>query len=304
MATLELDKLDGAAFEQTGTIKRFIRTGIAYDLDTTSAFGTLYSVLSIGNCPRWGDTDTVSRDTMVTRIRVDPLSGDMARVTILYESFQGAGPASAYIITSRAFPRTIETNLIPGLRIPIKATYKFADTPSDEEAFFVDKDFGLITDLVPMRIYAPMRSYQISQLIYGSMTPQQPFNGSRSPIKLSGNVDKGEFICHVNSDTWKGKKPGFWLMNDYSTSESKYQGFYQAESSAITKVTEDWSETGILRNAQTGKFVPVDPKKIAAMNAKDYKYGMIYPTDAGNQDGIVRVGPYPTVSFSQLFGFK
>lgn len=301
MATLILDTIQDAMFEQQGTIKRFVRTGIAHDLDTTNQFATLYNVLAIPGCPKWGDTDTVSRDTQLTKIQVRPLSGDTAQCLFIYESFQGAGPASAYIVTSRSYPRTVETTYILADGLPM--TCRAATPPPPDEAQFFDENW-YVQDLVPMRVFAPMRGLQVSQLIYGSPKTQLPFNGKASPISLGQSIDKGSKICHVNSDWWQGLDTGYWMLSEFFSSESKYQGYYQTEATAITKVLEDWGETGILRSSITGKYATVDKTKVAEVLRKKYRPGYIFPTDPKDESGFIRVGHYPLANFKSLFGFN
>jgi len=306
MATLILDTLDGAKFEQLGTVKQFVRTGIAYDLDTSNAFGTLYSVLQISNCPKWGDPDTVSRDTQLTRISVEPVGGgEMARCTFIYESFQGLAP-SAYVITSRAYPRTLTTNRFIGTNAPLLCEYDpdgIGVPVAPAEADFFEPEHP--KDMCLQNVFAPMRAVQVSQLIYGDPTPQQTFNGG-GPLVAQGGGDKGDFICHVNEGAWRGKDTGYWMLSEYATTKSKFQGYYTTEATAITKVLEDWSETSILRHSQTGKYVnyPGMADDIARAMKRGYRRGYIYGNGPDEKKGFIRVGHYPTVSFSNLFGFK
>jgi len=95
---------------------------------------------------------------------------------------------------------------------------------------------------------------------------------------------------------------------------SPYQGTILQVVSAVCRSSSqvpnfDWSETGILRNTITGKYVEVSKSVIDALTALPYQQSIIGgATNATTgvvegQNGIVRVGAYGMTSFTTLFGF-
>jgi hypothetical protein len=98
----------------------------------------------------------------------------------------------------------------------------------------------------------------------------------------SPTSDGGDYIGTVNDDDWPvnvegmtSKPTGYWLMNKFDTMTSKYQGYFTVDAAALTRTNEDWSEYGILRSRDTGR------------------YAMVTDPDT----------PYETSSFATLFGF-
>ena len=103
-------------------------------------------------------------------------------------------------------------------------------------------------------------------------------------------------------------------MSQYSSEYDRNRGMSLVQTEAISLVNEDWSEIGMLRNEQTGKFPYAG---LAAgtrltiwntMMGASYSHGLIYSGDGtgvgitGNP-GVIRVGPYPVTNFQTIMGF-
>jgi hypothetical protein len=204
--------------------------------------------------------------------------------------------SSAAIIRFTGFITGQETNLVPGLRIPIRVGWE-GNTVST-----FDKDGATVTftpkvadDLVAMRFFLPVMSVGISGLVFGA--PSNAFQ---------------EGVAYVNDAQWptgtgnivKPKPLGYWMLQKYDLSIAKYKGYYTYEAVVGSRVFADWSETGVLTNRQTGRHVEVDDAAVTAMNGKPYSWGIIYPTTAAERKkGIIRVGGNPLISFPGIMGF-
>jgi len=203
---------------------------------------------------------------------------------------------SAAFVRFTGYSQTQETNLVPGLRIPIKVGWVGEPkTITLEGGNQIGIRPEVAPDLVTMRFSLPALCVSISGLMYGS--PPTQFQ---------------EGVAYLNNAAWpssvptiiKSKPKAYWKIDKYETAFSKYRGYYTYEAVATSRVFADWSETGVLVNRQSGRYVKVSQANIDAMNAKEYKHGIIYPDTEGIDPGIVRVGGNPLIDFPSVFGFN
>lgn len=211
---------------------------------------------------------------------------------------------SSYIIRFSGFASATETNLIPGLRIPIKVGWKgkavsvpAPPEPGGDPATSSKTVTPTVApDLVNMRFFLPVLAVSVSGLVYGN-----PPTGYQEGVAY---VSDGPWPSSSIAALIRPKPRGYWMLQKYETAISKFKGYYTYDALAGTRVFADWSETGVLVNRQTGRHVEVSDEAVAAMNALPYDYGYIYPTGADQEKvGIVRIGGNPILSFSDIFGF-
>jgi hypothetical protein len=142
---------------------------------------------------------------------------------------------------------------------------------------------GRVEDRITYTIQQPMRAIGISALVYG-----EPTSG----------IGTQQYVNHAS---WpSGHAPmarGFWRLDRYQTDYARYSGYYTLDAQASSKVVEDWSETGTLRDSQTGRYVKYSPAELTTLLSTPYAYGIVQ----GN--GIQRVGFYPVINFATIFGF-
>lgn len=279
MATeIILDTVENSSAEMFGSTGRHVRGGMAVGLDTSgSPADLMWSVLSLPGMPTAGQAHPTQPALRFNRVLMQGASGNAVKFQLVYETFNPFGPASAYFITDDTYVSNYTTNMLPITRQPIRCS-----------SVGVDGGLDIREDFVPMSFYRPMRAVNVTALVYGS--PDGDPNG----------IHVGE----VNNATWRGLPVGYWLLMRYYTNFSKYHGYYQKELQAVSRVTEDWSETGILRNTQTGRFAKIAPGAIEGNLANSYNFGYIPNEAATSTHGFVRIGPYQLGNFDILFGFN
>lgn len=282
--TVTLDTVEGAALEM-GAQSRFARGGFVDGIDV-SVSGNKSEALwlageAISAAAAAAPLEASRAGAPLSRIFLEPVSDTSAKARIIYESLTGGGPPSTYMIRDSSYMRSLTTNRMPGTHEPIVCTWEGLAYGSGMPV--VNK----ISDRVEFTIMAPIRTIVVSALIYGRPTE-----------------DGEDKVFHVNHALWptgdaalNPHAVGFWRVDKYETNFAKYSGYYTLEAQATTKIVEDWSETGTLRNAQTGRYVKVDPDDLTALLSPAYSYGIT----SGN--GIVRVGFYPTTNYVSIFGF-
>lgn len=290
--TVTLDVFEGAevSTEATGTNtaaqKRFVRPAIVEGIDLTVVGSDLSEALfiamtEVSNKAAANPLSGSHADMYLRKIFLRAISDQTARAELVYETLQiGGGPPSTYVLTDGAFLTTFQTNRMPGTHKPFSTHYEDLDGENR-----VPEDGS---DRVTMSLLRPMRKLNVSALIYG-----RPQTGGQDAI---GSVNDAVWPTSGDSSP---KPVGYWLLTDYTTAWTRYGGYMQLSATALTKVREDWSETGILLNKLTGKYVDVDDTVIDALLAKPYTNTV----DSPFGDGIIRVGIYPLVSFSTIMGF-
>jgi len=310
--TVKLDTAHNAQLEIDGTVKRIRRGAFWMGLDGGTPADVLWQcvtaagmpILAAGtpNAPYPGQSDL-----LYTSLRVVSTSGATASGYLIYETPSGF-PATAYLIKDSSQLMTYETNMYPGTRYPIYIAGGSFDTDVDNG----DGSITTTTNLVPgdnctMRFRMRVRQKSITKLVYGQIirpTGSFLFGNDNPFFGPQGTADNSDAVGQVNDDSWGGKPKGHWLIDGYETDTYKYQGYYILNASAICRSSPgmpnfDWSETGILRNTITGKYVQVKKDDIDALMALPYDFGQI----GDNTKGVVRAGPYTLTSFPTVFGF-
>ncbi len=153
------------------------------------------------------------------------------------------------------------------------------------ERIFADywNAFGdtIVEDFVPMTFRRP--------------SPVVVFEGIKAGSPDDGGSD---YIGCVKDATFRSRPIGGWMLDDWTTNFSKYTGYSQFRIQIIGNVLgRDWGTLGTLYNSLVGKYVDVDEGDISTALGIPYKYGIIQPS-AGT--GVVRVGGYPTCSFTGI----
>lgn len=298
MATLLLDTVQDAAMEFDYGILRRTRTGtvsglaVAPGTSCSYTLETIYGILAAAGHVQGGnylgDDGTVIAGLYLQNVQIKAISATDYRLLMTYTSERGQTP-STYIIEDGTAVTQVETSMIPGTRIPLRMGWQSASP---------DVSASIPADSLTFSIMMPIRTVRITALKYGE------------PVS-----DNQDLVGCVNNATWYGRDIGHWMVWDYDTSESKYSGYYtlQAEARAMAKWAGDWSQTQILKDSVTGKYVKVYDADWVPLRAAKYKYGIISigqqdvsalgPDDVG-YSGVMRVGFYPTIDFTSLFGFS
>lgn len=195
----------------------------------------------------------------------------------------------------------VTTSLFPGTWEPLSFSWKDPADPAAQN----------VTDTATMSFPIPLR-----KIVLSGWVANRDLDVYRPAFRM------------VNSDTWRGLPPGYWLFagmhterdaaasplpavdggfqvpvdgpinratlnNSLNNPDARFQSSFQC----ITKVTEDWRQAEAFRSQHTGKLVTV-PKTITdAARAKPYTYGV----DA-NANGLIVVGLFQMTSFTALFG--
>jgi hypothetical protein len=282
--TVQFDEISNAIVQKIGLRERVLRGVTVSDIDTAVDGDPQVLMLasqaveaqSGGGYP--GRPELIYSGLFLRGIGPNSVQGYASYETTTF------GAPSSYIIRNVSRVQSVETNLIPGSRIPISTKWVKWDDVNEKNVIGPDN--------VTMRFMMPTRGIEVSGLVYGTPT-----------------AGHEQFVGYVNNGAWgpPGKPTlpkGWWMLSEYSDTQSVYQGFYTYTAVAIARTFEDWSQCGILFNSLLGKYVDVDPADISTMNSRDYSYGMIYPvSDDEKKKGIVRVGGNKITSFPSIFGF-
>ena len=306
--TVTLDIIEQASLEYgtaTGTpIKRFVRPCYVEGMDVSGAGGNLSEALwlagaAVEAAAAASPLAAARADMALTRIFLEPTTDRAARGRILYElpTFGAGQPPSTYLIRDAGTMRTFETNRLPGTHEPLECSYdsSAAGGYGGVASGFIGDDSPQafrLTDRIIYTVMAPLRAIEVNALIYG-----RPTNGAQDAITYANNASWPTGAYPGGTTGLVPKAKGYWRLDNYQTDYAVYNGYYTLRAFATTKVTEDWSESGTLRNAQTGRFVRVTPESITTLMSGAYTYGIT------NGNGIQRVGFYPLISFPALFGF-
>jgi hypothetical protein len=205
------------------------------------------------------------------RLQVRPFNGDSTSI-ILYYTKEGAGDASAYIISSRSYLATTVTDHILATGEALRIQWK--DT-ADNNRLVVDRPIRDSTPVV-------MREVTVNGVTIG--TPDFE--------KYEGKVG------YVNAEQWRSRDPGYWLLSDGGVDASRYAGTYGWHLSALTRNYKDWSEIRLAEHPQTQQFLPVKQSDLQSAIGAAYKQGVI-----SQVSGLTRWGQFPTTSFMGIFGW-
>lgn len=287
MATpvLVLDNIQDAQAETRGITGRMIRTGYLTGMASASSEpdpAVMYAALQVV-VAQAGPFYPGVPELPLAGVFLKPFSNDGFFVRIFYETIGGLQP-SVYIIRDRAYVGAHQTNQVPGTNELISVSWEGAAVGGDAPP-------TVPADSIVMSFNLPIRGFSVSGLIYGTST------GANQ-----------NYVGFVNDAPWPtaGKRvaasrdTGWWQLTEYGEDESVYSGYYTYAGTALSRSWRDWSESGILRNSLTGRFVKVDQSDIDTQEALPYAHGMINPVV---NKGICRVGPFPMTDFAAIFGF-
>jgi hypothetical protein len=277
-AQLILDTVADSSLEVTANLPTKIRGALVTGLtgDPSTALDQVIGLLA-ANSLALGSTITLSgwaQPLFFHRLVARPLGSDSLRLQLIFDTDFG-GQQSALIVRTRGYLTPYQTNMVPGTRIPLKAP-KWTDPANAKNTVPADN--------VTFTIQRPMREISVSGVKFGALPATGTYDG---------------FIGYSNVGAWLGKNTGYWLITDGGADVSVYQGWYSFHLSAMTKNVEDWSETGLLMNKQTGRYVEANNDDITALIGLPYQQGII-----GTKPGLMRWGPYPTTNYFPLFGFS
>jgi hypothetical protein len=283
--TCTLDTIQESSLSLSTINSRHVRGGFVENIDLSGVGGNKSEALYVASqavidaLTADGTSSVVSGHTnlILSKIFLKPVSDNAASVQIVYDQLAFANPSS-YLITDSGWMRTYQTNYMPGTRESLKVNW----TPTGAQ-------IGMIPPIPKQNVLftfmQPMRRITLQALIYGRPTAGVNYLG------------------YANDDAWPtsgGSPPlpeAHWVLSDYRTDYAKYSGYFTLSASALGNVMEDWSSFGILRNAQDGRYAQIPDADWSTMIASPYSYGPQF------YNGVIKVGPYPTISFESLFGF-
>lgn len=271
-ADIILDTVENTTLESGRDFTRLLRTGIIRNIPSvgTSDAGAIFAAAQAVGLPEINDAHPVVPELKLTRRVIKPWSARVAKLYLYYDNLTAyAGiPVGSWVIRDQTMMVEYETDLVPGTRVPIRTG-----------AYTLPGGGKLSGENVKMKFLRPMRQISQSKLYLGSTPPESVLIG-----------------C-VNSNVYRGYPPGFWLCTSRSSDVTRYSGSYVINSTITSRVSEDWSETGILFSRMTQKKVSIPPADITSMLALSYSYGIIY-----EDKGMVRVGPYEAKNFTTELG--
>lgn len=287
----------GTTRVSVGAITGIQTTGVPDQLLLENAYGA-------ANMPLLGSAYPNNPQWICRSIRVVPISAYQCRVYHTHSSTDWG--QTLYLIRDSTTLEQVQTQVMPGPdKTPFRIRYTDPDNPGNN-----------IVDTLALGLTKTVRNLDITHISYG-----QP------PTNIRPNVN------YVSSATFLGLPLGFWKLTRFESDISVFAGSYQCTSSISTRGSEDWSEYGILRNSQTGRYVDA-ANGMAAAIALPYSYGIIYPPHTagspsggqpyyistlesngsgggftagsaagsqGNDTGVIRVGPYQTVDLNTLY---
>src|SRR4051812_38756632 len=97
-ATLILDTLDGAILDIAAQQSRCVRTGVIKNIDTTTTPSeVLWAALNVAGMPAFGAGYPNHGNLLLQRIQVVPLSSNIVRVLLTYETAIFGTP-TAYLL--------------------------------------------------------------------------------------------------------------------------------------------------------------------------------------------------------------
>lgn len=282
--TVEGSELDySRIFGQGSKTRGGLVTGV--DGDPTTAMEQCITAIGL----QLGASMNVGGQTMVfNRIVAKALGGDSMRVQLIFEAVPFGTP-TAYQVTCKTSLQGYDRDTYPGSGLPIRCPAWTDTTPGKT---IVNPTTGhtehapsatIPADNVTMPFLRPIREVTISGVKYG--------------VPKEGQYE--ENIGYANASQWRGKGPGFWVISAGGTDASRFSGYYSFNIGCMTQNNEPWSQIGILRNRQTGRYIDGSAADIKALQALPYAYGEI-----GTKPGIVRVGKFDTIDFDAAFGFR
>lgn len=269
--TLELDTVeDSSADFTTNSSIRVDRGFIAHDLDTSvEPYSLIPSVLGISGMPAFGTTHPNIPSIELTNIVITGLLPNAVRGRIVYSKPQYSIGSSYLLTRSSRVVQTTEKILPNGTAI--RCGYDGGDYA------------GWIQDYVPIIVRRPVTVLIAEGIRTGS--PDYP---------------GADYVGYVNEGTFQSRATGSWLIEEFTTQWSKYEGKHTFRCVLAGNILgKTWDTFGILFNSLVGKHVEIDQGDVTTRLAMAYSYGIINSATS-DVDGFVRVGAYPTVDFASI----
>lgn len=155
----------------------------------------------------------------------------------------------------------------------------------------------------PQIVKRSIRKPALQAVIYGRFTTDptyghQPTGGDPVTTRLMTTAQG----C-INKTTWQTYARGYWLFAGANIHRDPGSNIRSIQCTLLNLLDEDWSDYIIVEHP-SGIIAPVTSAQIAALDT-------IYPSAANDYfrpsasdaltNGIVRVGEYPEIEFSQVF---
>lgn len=302
---LVLNKIEGAGIVNTANQTRFVQTGSINNIDTTTvtAVELLWRALQILRNNGYTVSNPITvlaghTGVSLQRIEVVGYTDNGVNIALFWET-PSFGVTSIYTIQKSTVLTPYQTDLLPGTRKPLRINDTVVSSSYDSSGSASTDTYTVQGDNVLFTFLKPLETINVIALTFGA----PKYVGNRV-----GNVNDANWPASTYSfptfgghdPTNEQKGPGYWLLTEWTTREERYAGYYSLNASAVSRVDEDWSYTGLLTNRATGKRIAManETATLAAMNPLPYSFGIIY-----NAGGMIRVGPYRTTNFQTLFGF-
>jgi hypothetical protein len=125
-------------------------------------------------------------------------------------------------------------------------------------------------------------------------------------IRYTGTVfgypsgDPGDKVGYVNSNYWKGKDVGGWMITRMRTLADYLGASYTVTAEVTRAHIGDWRSAVRAYSSMDGAYAQIDQTKFDQGMAKPYKQGFIAGRDEGY--GYEMFGLYPTTDFNAIFG--
>jgi hypothetical protein len=284
MATSTFNLIEDGELESTLNVSRFVVKGIISGITADSGNDQEILWRALAACATAGRALNSELSghpgILLQRIVLRGFTNDGCYVWLYYETPNfGGTPVSALLVRDRQTMTSNRSNSFVdanGKRRPIAVrggTFTVSQGTGASITVKIDDDIATLDGLDPCWVV------EISGLTYGARS-----NNGRS------------IFGRVNSDSFMGLGPGYWLVTENETDISRYQSYFTFSFAAASRVTKDWSEITYLRSELTGKFIKPKDTDINILN------GGNYVNDLVQVDGASRVGRYPMAPFAPVFG--
>lgn len=267
---LILDTVQGSEANVAVYEGRLIRTAIVKDpplgVGAISNPAAVIAALSAFGMPQRGDPfpDAAFQDYFLKRHVVRALTATTLAVQLIYE-WHGL-----LTIVDTSTLTNVQTQLHPNGFVPIYVSWQ---NPNDVAG-------GTVKRVATFNTTLPLRH------VIASQTVDHPAS--------SGVLNS---FASVNKYPWNGLPAGFWLFSGLE-GESDDNGItYRYTCTLTTKQREDWSQIEYLKD-ERGVAVIVKSTDVTALRVKPYAFSI-----DTSVNGVTKVGLYPLVDFSTLFGF-
>jgi hypothetical protein len=273
MATKKIDLIEGGSIDIAFDYRQRTRMAFVYGLDTSNPALVLDLATRAPGMPQIGQQHPADPICRLTRQRVEGVSSDIAFVTLIYETprAQGLyGTAVPKFVVRDAVATVSETTwLVPGTKEPLVVRYYDSSDKNNRLA----KPFASSIDLPAKKLV---------------------FSGI---VRKDKRKDIGDLVGTVNLKAWRGKPPGWWKFEGW-TSETVDNGItYGVSVEFISCAWQDWSRYDFFKDPRTGIPYTVPDYEVKRLKALPYQHGIIKQS----QLGLTRWGPYPQADFSRIF---